>query len=89
MADKVKDLHGKVVGTMEEPCQECKDMMAVGFLCVQVDESKTEDHSNPWRTGKICVVKHEAMQRMVNDQKILEKGVAFIPIDAWDKLGLP
>ena len=88
-AKRVEEMHGKVIGMMEKPCDECQKLMDQGFLCVQVDESKTEDHSNPWRTGKQCVVKHEAMQRIINNPELLKKGVAFIPIDAWEKIGLP
>jgi hypothetical protein len=89
MAQRVEEMHGKVVGEMEEPCKECKELMSKGFLCVQVDEAKTEDHRNPWRTGKQCVVKLEAMKRLITDHKLLDKGIAFIPIDAWEKMGLP
>lgn len=81
------------VVTDHEPCNECKGWMEQGVVLISVDESKTEDKQNPWRTGGYCVVTEEAVRRFVTPPELAEdickKRVAFIPDDAWDKLGLP
>lgn len=86
-AAKVKDLHGKVIGYMDKPCDECQSLIAQGTLLIQCDESKTDDTKNPYRTGKQCVVKPEAAQRIFGMPPT--QRVAFVTIEAWDKIGLP
>lgn len=87
-AKEVEALHGQVIGYTEKPCKECQKLMEQGFLLIQVDESKTDDHSNPWRTGKQCVIKREVAERIFINVD-LSKRVAFMPINAWEKLKLP
>lgn len=76
-----------------EPCSECKDWMAQGIILISVDEEKSEDLQNPWRTGGWIVVKEGAVRRMIDSpellERVLEQRVAFLPDDAWDMLGLP
>jgi hypothetical protein len=77
------------------PCAKCKELMGQGVILISVDESKSEDRSNPYRTGVWCVVKDDFLKRTMNEQakelleQILRLRVAFLPDDAWDKLGLP
>jgi len=60
---------------------------------LSVDEAKTTDPQNPWRTDGWVVVKEEAVRRMVIPPELVEhickSRVCFVPDDAWDKLGLP
>jgi hypothetical protein len=67
--------------------------MEMGVILISVDEKKSEDQKNPYRTGGWCVVKEEAIRRAVTSPELLEdvmkKRVAFLPDDVWDMLGLP
>lgn len=77
------------------PCNKCKEYMAQGIILISVDEEKSaKDINNPWRSGAWLVVKEDAVKRFGIEppellEDILTKRVAFIPDDAWDKLGLP
>ncbi len=74
-------------------CDECQDHMKVGIILISVDEDRTTDPQNPYRTGGFCVVREEALERMINDAQVREhirkKRVAFVPDDAWAAIGLP
>ena len=96
-------LPGKMKNDMEaprnavwdmRPCDECKGFMAKGIILMSVDESKSADHKNPYRSGGWCVVKEDMVKRVLGkDKQLLEatlrKRIAFITDEAWDKIGLP
>jgi hypothetical protein len=75
-----------------EPCNECVGYMRQGVILISVRDEGT-DKENPYRTGGWAVVKDEAIKRMLHEGKlvdqILEKRFAFVPDEAWVKLGLP
>lgn len=78
----------------KEPCDKCKEYMKKGIILISVDESKSDDRQNPWRTGGWVVVKEEAVRSFgIKSEELLEDicktRLAFLPDDAWDKLGLP
>jgi len=93
MAEKVESMHGKVIGFTEKPCAECLKAVGDGVYIIEVDEKKTEDVNNPWRTGKQWGIKREAMERMVNDEKLLahtlKKQACFMPVEVCEMFGLP
>lgn len=76
-----------------EPCDACADFMRQGIILISIDEKKTTDQNNPYRTGGFCVVKEEAVRRFIRPEELVEtickKRVAFLPGDTWDALGLP
>lgn len=75
-----------------EPCRECKSYMERGVILISVDESKTTDPQNPYRTGGWVVMKDVAIRRAFESpmrEDILKARVAFLADDAWDQLGLP
>jgi hypothetical protein len=83
----------KAVANME-PCEECKRLMGLGVILISVREPKTpEDEKNPYRTGGWVVVKEETIRRMVHPAEmaddICKMRMAFVPDDAWCRLGLP
>ena len=90
-AKNVEDLHGKTVGYLDKPCDECIKHSELGVILIQVDESKTEDHRNPWRTGLITVIKQEAAERIFSRE--FPNGpmgrAAFVTTEAWNQIGLP
>lgn len=81
------------LGPNSEPCTECKEWMEQGVILVSVDEEKSDDPENPWRTGGWIVVVDKAIRDMVQPEElaetILEQRFAFVPDTAWEMLGLP
>lgn len=78
-ADSIKAMHGRVI--TKEPCFKCKEYMDQGIILITVDESKTDDISNPYRTGGFFVVKEEAVkgflvEPMLSD--VIKKRICFI-----------
>jgi hypothetical protein len=72
----------------KEPCDNCKGYMKQGVIFVGVVDGA--NHDNPARTGRYCVIKDEAVQRMLKDSKeVLQKRAAFIEESIWKRLGLP
>lgn len=96
-------LFGKMKGDVEAPrkvclpddppCEECSNLMEQGVILISVDESKSPDLQNPWRTGGWVVVRDDFIERVVQPDtlkdSILNKRMAFIPDEAWDMIGLP
>ncbi len=71
----------------QEPCDKCKKYMEQGIILISVKDE--EPSNNPHRTGGWAVVKEEALLRVINDPKLLEKRMIFVPDSAWAMLGLP
>lgn len=77
-----------------EPCDQCKKYMDMGIILISVDEAKSHgDLQNPYRTGGWCVVAEDYIKRVLGESEIcdqiLRQRVAFLPDDAWDRVGLP
>lgn len=76
-----------------EPCDECKEHMAQGVVLISVDEARSTDMKNPYRTGGWCVVTDDMIERLIEPaelrEAILRQRVAFLPDEAWEMLGLP
>ncbi len=76
-----------------EPCRDCMKYMGIGIIVISVDEEKSDDLKNPWRTGGWCVMSEDWARRLVKPPELLEsilnRRVAFIPDAVWDRLGLP
>jgi hypothetical protein len=68
----------------KEPCDECKSLMDQGVMLISVRDGEYGD--NPYRTGKIAVMKEEVAQRIF---KGFKGRVAFVEDSAWTKMGLP
>ena len=65
-ADEIEAMHGKVIGFMEDACDECQEKLPKdkGSWLVVVDLEKTEDKSNPHRTGQLFGVTKEYAQKI-------------------------
>lgn len=74
------------------PCPKCADLMKQGVFFIQVRDGETDQH-NPYRTGRLCVLRDEAVQRLVQPAElaadILKKRVRFVEQSVWNALGLP
>jgi hypothetical protein len=88
MAKKVEAMHGKVVGYMDKPCTECQKLLDQGFLLIGAIEEKTDDPTNPWRSGHQWVVTHEYANRLF-DGNPPKQGASFIDVKVAKTLGLP
>jgi CRISPR/Cas system-associated protein Cas10 (large subunit of type III CRISPR-Cas system) len=81
----------KAVWNME-PCDQCKHFMEQGVILIEVDEAKTTDRKNPYRAGGWCVIKDEAIARVITDEAmrehVLKARVAFLPTEVWDHIGI-
>lgn len=69
-----------------EPCDECAEYMKQGVMLMSVRDG--ESGQNPYRTGRMAVVKEEAAKRMFNET-ICQSRFAFIEDSLWFKMGLP
>lgn len=74
-----------------EPCTECKGLMEKGIILISVDEHKSTDMKNPYRTGGWVVVKESVISEFFNEsasKEVLNKRVCFFSDEVWDKLKL-
>lgn len=74
----------------KEPCDKCEGFMQKGIILIGVRDGESGD--NPYRTGKLWVVKEEVVKRLYGNSKygrnILKSRVAFIEEAVYKKLGL-
>jgi hypothetical protein len=74
-----------------EPCPECQEMMSQGVMFISVRNGESGD--NPYRTGRICVITDEGVQRLPIDEPLksdmLKKRVCYLEDKAWNLLGFP
>lgn len=77
----------------KEPCDKCKGYMDQGIILIGVDEKKTTDMDNPYRTGRFAVVRDRVIEQAVTDpelsESILKARVAFMPDEVFEMLGIP
>ncbi len=76
-----------------EPCDKCKEHMKMGVIIVCVNSALTKDQNDPYRDGRIVVLKDEAIQKIVHPKEladeILKRRVCFMSDTVWDAIGLP
>lgn len=88
MASRIEEMNGTAID--KEPCEECKKLMEQGIMFCSVRDGEKGD--NPYRTGKLCVIKEEAVKRMVDADlynKLEKSRFAFIEDSVWEQIGLP
>jgi hypothetical protein len=74
------------------PCNKCQEYMQMGIILIGVDEEKTEDMKNPWRTGRFSVVSEGLIERAFPDdavKQILKQRVCYLPNEVFEMLGIP
>ena len=85
-AKDVEKLHGKVIGFMDDACDECQEKLPPekGTWFIVVDSEKTTDRENPYRIGSILGISKEyAMEIGVTSY------VAYIDVKDAIKLNFP
>lgn len=77
----------------QEPCDDCREYMAKGVICISINPKLTTDKRDPWRSGRWAVITDAGMSRFGMDAallaQVLEKRVCFMEDEVWDKLGIP
>ena len=90
-ADEVNQMHGECVGYLEKPCDECQKLMNLGIVIVEVDEEKSKDENNPYRTGRVFVVKEGALDGMFNSEAeaaINKRRAVFMTQESVKEIGI-
>ena len=87
-ADKIREADGKIIWA-KEWCPDCKDMKEKGFILIGAVESKTEDTTNPYRSGNIWVVAQEVAEELFAPHGAPASGVAFVDINVAKQMQLP
>ena len=72
----------------KNPCDKCKELMRMGIMLISVRDG--ESGENPYRTGRMVVVKEENALRMFGEvDDILKSRVGFVEDSVWTLMGLP
>lgn len=80
-------IDGQATGFASHPCPDCQVLADQGLIIIEVDEAKTYDEKNPWRTGRTAVIKREAAARIFNIG-LSRTPAIFLTMEATEKLGL-
>lgn len=68
-----------------EPCDKCAEHMKQGIMLINVS------NNGEWRTGKMVVLKEEAVRRIFFGdvvEEVLKKRCAFVDQETWNAIGL-
>lgn len=88
----IDKLHGQPIGFDEKPCEKCMDQIGdKGAYLVGIIVNKSDDMSNPYRSGNITGVSWNYIDRVFDEQfrSILHKNKwVYIDDDVMQKLGL-
>lgn len=87
-AADVEKLHGTVKWSPEW-CEDCKDMKTKGFILIGAVEAKTDDATNPYRSGNIWVVTQEVAEELFAPHGAPKSGVAFVDVTIASQMELP
>jgi hypothetical protein len=87
-AKKVEDMHNQNVWS-KELCDECKEMKSKGFILIGAVEAKTDDATNPYRSGNIWCVKQEVAEQLFAPYPPPQSGIAFVDVTVAAQMELP
>jgi hypothetical protein len=71
------------------PCPTCEGHMKLGVIFIETLE---DDPVNPSRTGRIVVIKEEAVREIIKEPlltEVLKMRATFVSSSAWKTIGLP
>lgn len=88
-ASEVKALHGQIIGYRDAPCDECKELLTKGFVLIGIDMDKTDDMSNPYRSGHMWAIDKKVAEEMFPDAHLRRLGYACIDVNVAESIGLP
>jgi len=76
-----------------EPCETCEGYMLKGVILIAFDPDLTLEQDDPYRTGRVAVVKDEALFKLMRPgparDEILQRRFAFVDKNTWGLVGLP
>lgn len=85
------EMHMKIGVIDMEPCNKCKELMQQGIMVISTKDG--ESGNNPYRTGRIVVLKEEVISKMCPNEElvnnILDKRFTFMEDTVWEAVGLP
>ena len=87
-AKKVEEMHNQNVWS-KELCDECKEMKSKGFILIGAVEAKTNDATNPYRSGNIWCVKQEVAEQLFAPHGAPKSGIAFVDVTVAAQMQLP
>ena len=90
---RLNDMNGKVVGIADHFCEECEEWSKKGIIIITVDEKKTDDISNPWRTGGFFVLKDDYIKKLMDEspallERTLKHRMCYMPHEVAEGIGL-
>lgn len=88
-AEQINNLNGKVIGFAKEPCENCKELIDKGcFFVIGIDISKTDDMSNPYRSGHIVGIKRDSNFYRSLDPGFRRKDALYMDYNVMIQIGL-
>lgn len=86
---EIQKLHGKVVGFSEKPCKECQEWIDKGaFFIIGIDADKSENMSNPYRSGHLVALKKESEFVKNLPEEYKKKDAVFMDYKEMKQLGM-
>lgn len=86
---RVEAMNNKIVGFSEQPCKECQSWIDKGaFFIIGIDPEKTEDMSNPYRTGHLVGIKKESDFYKSLPEEYKKKNAILMDYREMEKLGM-
>lgn len=69
------------------PCDTCIGYMEQGIILLSVTDNTKEGDDNPYRTGRMSVIKEEAALKMFGES-LGEARMAYVTDGMWDEFNL-
>lgn len=89
MAQKVEAMNGQVAGYSDKPCKNCQKWIDKGaFFVIGCDADKTDDMSNPYRTGHLVGIKKTSEFYKHLPEEYKKKDAVFMDYREMAKVGL-
>lgn len=86
---EIQKLHGKTIGFSEKPCKECQEWIDKGALfIIGIDAEKSDDMSNPYRTGHLVGIKRESEFVKHLPEEYQKKDAIFMDYKEMKQLGM-
>ena len=88
-AKEVEDMNNKVVGFSEKPCKKCQSYIDKGALfIIGIDPEKSDDMSNPYRTGHLVGIKRESEFVKHLPEEYQKKDAIYMDYKEMEKFGM-
>ena len=86
---RVEAMNNQIVGFSEKPCKECQEWIDKGaFFIIGIDVEKSDDMSNPYRTGHLIGIKRESEFVQHLPEEFQKKNAIFMDYKDMQKFGM-